>query len=377
MVNSSSNGYTYPGQVTVTATVVSGEPSKSNGAVPTGTATVSINGSPDQNVPASTLVNGVATFNLTGFNGGTYTLTVNYSGDSQFLASNGSSSVTVSLATPAVTIGTITPYAGAASKNLIVATVAGPAGTHPTGTITFLQGTTPVDPTQPTTVDANGNVSFDTVNLPVGSYTLTAVYSGDANFNPATSAPFSFQILQTRGNLLLSASPTSLTLTPGVPSTAQITATALVGYSNPAVTFYCDPATLPQYSECTFDFPTVGIVGQQNVQNPPPATAVLNVTISTNVPVQSGTEALLKDDLGKSPIVFRRSLRRRHHWPVLRQGIPPSASAADEPAASGRRRQSRSGWVWRRVQQSTRRTSRRHAGRYLQRQHRGHRQQQQ
>ena len=297
VATTSPNGYTYPGQVTVTATVASGEPAKSNGAVPTGTATVSINGFQDQNVPAATLVGGVATFNLTGLSGGTYTLTVNYSGDSTFLASNGSTSITVSLATPTVTVGTVPTYVQQGVATLITATIAGPAGTTPTGTVNFLQGSTPVDPTQVNlVVDASGNVTFNTNKLAAGSYSLTAVYSGDANFNTASSAPINFQVLQNRGNLLLTANPTSLTLTPGVPGSAQITVTALATYSDPAVTFYCDPATLPQYSECTFDFPTVQITG---TPFPP-----LNVTISTNVPVQSGTEAQLRDDLGKSPVVF-------------------------------------------------------------------------
>lgn len=52
----------------------------------------------------------------------------------------------------------------------------------PTGTITFTYGSTSVPVTM-----TNGAASYSTTTLPLGNTTVVASYSGDSNFNPATS----------------------------------------------------------------------------------------------------------------------------------------------------------------------------------------------
>ncbi len=57
------------------------------------------------------------------------------------------------------------------------------AGT-PTGTVTFYAGTTALGTGD---LDANGQATFATSDLAVGSYAITASYSGDDNFDPSDS----------------------------------------------------------------------------------------------------------------------------------------------------------------------------------------------
>ncbi len=305
ITTTSSDNYTYPGAVTVTATVASANPAKNN-TPPTGSATITLGGNAIPGVGAVTLVNGVATFNLTGLTGGTYKLNVVYGGDTNYLSSNGSATISIAAQTPTVTVGTVAAYVKANSVNTVTVTVVTPPGTTPTGSVVFLNGTSPADPAQAsTTLSSTGQATFSTTALAPGSYTLTAVYSGDANFASVSSGPIQFQILGSQGDLLLTANPASLSLTPGVPATTQITATPLASFNSTAVTFYCDPATLPQYAECTFDFPTIGILGTIDTTTNLPTPGIVNVTVSTNVPVQSGTEARIRGDgLKSSPFVF-------------------------------------------------------------------------
>jgi hypothetical protein len=56
----------------------------------------------------------------------------------------------------------------------------------PTGTVTFMSGTTTLGTA---TVDSNGNAILTTANVPRGSNSVTATYSGDSNFNSSISSP--------------------------------------------------------------------------------------------------------------------------------------------------------------------------------------------
>ncbi len=66
------------------------------------------------------------------------------------------------------------------------ATVTGPSGntTVPTGTVSFLDGTTILGSG---TLNGTGVATFSTAALSAGSHSITAVYRGDSNFNGSTS----------------------------------------------------------------------------------------------------------------------------------------------------------------------------------------------
>src|SRR5208283_3436582 len=66
-----------------------------------------------------------------------------------------------------------------------------PGSGTPTGTITFYDGTSTLGPA----VLVNGQASICTSALSVGDHSITAVYSGDANFTTSTSAALTQTIL--------------------------------------------------------------------------------------------------------------------------------------------------------------------------------------
>jgi large repetitive protein len=88
--------------------------------------------------------------------------------------------VLLSSMNPALTSDTLT----------LTATVTPASGsTIPTGTVDFMNGSTSLGSA---TVDAAGTATLTGVQFPTqGTYTLTADYSGDVNFNPSTSAAVS------------------------------------------------------------------------------------------------------------------------------------------------------------------------------------------
>jgi sugar lactone lactonase YvrE len=84
--------------------------------------------------------------------------------------------------TDLVTTGTVTPGTPLTLTSHVAPTTAG----HPTGTVTLFDGTIQIltSPVSPT-----GDSTFTTSSLAQGAHTLTALYSGDSNFQPGASTP--------------------------------------------------------------------------------------------------------------------------------------------------------------------------------------------
>ncbi|MGB0065460.1 MAG: Ig-like domain-containing protein, partial [Terracidiphilus sp.] len=157
----------------------------------------------------------------------------------------------------------------------------------PTGSVSFEVNGKPVDPTQPQNPLSGGLANFSTSNLPTGTYTITAHYSGDQNYAPVNFAIPTFEVIvpSVEVTAAQSATPPALSTKAGTPVQETLYLMPLVGFSG-QVTLQCVSASLPQYAECTFAYPnsgtgTIGVVGTS------PSTIV--VTISTNVPVNSGS----------------------------------------------------------------------------------------
>jgi sugar lactone lactonase YvrE len=103
-----------------------------------------------------------------------------------------------------------------------------------TGTVTFLSGSTALS----TVALSNDAATFSAASLPVGTYSITASYSGDANYPAATSAPFSLVVTQAGTATTLSISgiigstTTPLTFTAQVVSTTSGAPTGTVSFFN-------------------------------------------------------------------------------------------------------------------------------------------------
>jgi hypothetical protein len=138
---------------------------------------------------------GTATFTTSFAAAGGHVITAVYSGDPNFEASSRTLTEQVNApATPKATTSILSASANPAMMGQTVtftATVRGPAGAGtPTGTVTFFVGNTMV---AQVTLDANGQARFARSFFRKGTFTIRAVYSGDANFD-ASSQIFTEQV---------------------------------------------------------------------------------------------------------------------------------------------------------------------------------------
>ena len=185
-----SNAFVSTAPLTVTAgtsvTLLYRPQTPGAGFIPTGTYTISNNGTPL--AQGSLDASGSAYFTTTGLPVGTDNLTVSYSGDANFSASASASPyvITVNAGTTTTATLTITPAVSAvygSAANVVIGVAAPSGSTVPTGTVSLSVdgGTTQSLPL------ADGTVSFPVSGLSAGSHALSVVYSGDTNFSKATA----------------------------------------------------------------------------------------------------------------------------------------------------------------------------------------------
>jgi hypothetical protein len=280
----------------------------SNGT-PAGNVTLAVSGQPKQTLPLGS--DGTVTFPaFANLQGGIYAAVADYGGEGvvgtapDFAASGNKVHFTVATLAPTFAVAppegspaTLTvfngnTFLGVTTTNTITATVTSGTGT-PTGTISFQVNGVPVDPTQASLpLNSTGNATFSTANLAQGVYNITAVYSGDVNFTSESVVLPAFEVIPQSDEV--TASPATLTVTPGTPGTVTLSLQPLVGFAQ-NVSMQCVTASLPPFSECTFGYPgggaSAGVIGVGNGSAGASAATTISVTISTNVPVNGGTSA--------------------------------------------------------------------------------------
>ncbi len=166
ILSSSLNPSTVGTAVTFTDTVP-------NGA--TGAVTFSTGGTV---LGTGTISNGVAVLTTSALSAGQVPIVATYNGDSNHNPSVATLAENVSKATPTLTIST--SGSGIYGTPLTI-TATAPVGA--TGNVTFASGGVTLGSGS---VNASGTVTITTSSLPVGSDTLSAIYAGDTNYNPAT-----------------------------------------------------------------------------------------------------------------------------------------------------------------------------------------------
>jgi YVTN family beta-propeller protein len=157
---------------------------------------------------------GAATFTTSTLAVGSHSITAIYEGDSNFASSTSSTANEQILATTTTTLSPIASASYGESLTLTATVKSSSSGT-PTGSVTFMDGTTTLGTG---TLNSSGVATFTTSLLAVGSHSLTASYSGEANFATSTSSTL------------------SLTVNPAATS-ASVSASANPSYSGAAVTF--------------------------------------------------------------------------------------------------------------------------------------------
>lgn len=206
---------------------------------------------------------------------GAHSLSAAYSGDASFNASSstGPLNFTITKAAPTAILSATPATIGLGSSTtltlvvtLTTATVPAPA----TGTATFSFGNSVLG-TAPF-VNPNGQGSMATLSvssLPLGNDAVTATYSGDGNYDAATSEPVNISVLEP-SNLTANANPTSINVTgstvvtatvPGVSGVPAPTGSVNFGTSN----YFCGSNNLLNGSaSCTFNGSSL-VVGTNSI----------------------------------------------------------------------------------------------------------------
>jgi hypothetical protein len=212
---STSGPSTYGDPVTITATLPPGT---------TGTVTITTGGTP---VGTGTInpTTGVVTITTSTLPVGNDPITATYGGDTNNSPGTGTTTQTVSKASPAVVL---TSSLNPSAVNQAI-TFTASVNTGATGTVTFLDGST----TLGTGTINSGIATFTTSTLNAGVHVITASYGGDSNHNSAVSAPLSQTVNKDTPVLPI---PVVSTNNPTLGTPVTITETVPPGVSGP-VTF--------------------------------------------------------------------------------------------------------------------------------------------
>jgi Pro-kumamolisin, activation domain/Bacterial Ig-like domain (group 3) len=220
-------GFGSGGQQGFGASAPSGIVTFNSGGVVVGTATLNQQTYPTYSTDSSAIA---FTLPASQLPIGDNAITVSYAGDANYAPSmSAATTVTVTGATQTVstTMLSLSAAAVAAGASFTFTASVSPHSPLPTGTITFLSDGKPAGPSS---IVVAGVASASNVNLAIapGTHLITAVYSGDTNYQSSVSAPVSF----TLGTSALP-STTTVTITPS--TVVQGTAITVSAAISPAV----------------------------------------------------------------------------------------------------------------------------------------------
>jgi phospholipase C len=153
---------------------------------PTGTITFNVdNGA---TVVSDSLHNGAVTFNSSELAPGPHTVVAAYSGDKNWQAVSTTFTQTIGQGTPTITLNSSANPSTTGQVIGVTANLTDPSGTPVTGTVTFN-----VDNGAIVVSGAvqNNTITLNSSELSSGTHSIVASYSGDSNWLPVTSAPFS------------------------------------------------------------------------------------------------------------------------------------------------------------------------------------------
>jgi hypothetical protein len=199
------------------------------------------------------IASGAASFSTSSLAAGAHSITASYGGDTNYMAST-SSPITVTVSTLVATVTTLMVSQATATTGTnveFVATVAAVSGSGiPTGTVTFIDGTT----TLGTAKLSSAGAIYSTASLASGTHSVTASYQGDANDASSVSSPVTLAIASPPASYSLSLNPASGSVAASGSTTTSITITPVNGF-NQMVSFAC--SGLPAETTCAFAPSTV------------------------------------------------------------------------------------------------------------------------
>jgi hypothetical protein len=240
-----------------------------NGGIPTGTVTFSADGAALGN--ATLDATGSASLSSASLAVGSHSIAVSYSGDG-----NDAPATSAAITQVVGTISTATALGesstgGSTPGVLLVATVVGAAGPAPTGTVTFLIGTTVLGSSS---LNSSGVATF-TPNPFSGTQTVTASYGGDTVHGASVSQPI--QITGVPIGFLIAVTPATLSIPTGQNATVSVALTSISGFTD---TIGLGCATLPAVVNCHFSANSVSLAAN--------ATQTVQLTFDTDNPLGGG-----------------------------------------------------------------------------------------
>ena len=203
-----------------------------------GTVDFSASGKPIAGCTGMTVQNGTASCNTSFSQLGTVTINAAYNGD----ANTASSSSSIQLSVGKASAGFYTAFTPASPAPGIAVTInallQGASGLPPTGTVAFTDGTAALA-TVPVTGDGHASLVLPSGSLPalaLGTHSIGAVYSGDANYLTATAPSLSIVVGKNTATITVSATTAQVaqpTVIKGtVTSGASASPTGTVDFTN-------------------------------------------------------------------------------------------------------------------------------------------------
>ena len=188
----------------------------------------------------------VATFSTGSLAPGAHTITAVYAGGGGFAGSSSSPlTQNVNKAATSTSLACSTASTGVGQPVNLTATITikSPGGGTPTGSVTFKDGSTVLSSTPVTLVSGKYQATFSISTLAIGKHSITAVYSGDANFSTSTSSALSENITKNATTTSLTSSLNPAVLGQSVTFTATVS-TSAIGTPTGSVTFKDGNTTL-------------------------------------------------------------------------------------------------------------------------------------
>jgi hypothetical protein len=222
---------------------------------------------------------GTATYTMQAPSVGTHVLVANYAGDNQNSpASSQPLNQVVNLRPTTVTFNPSATALSSGQKVTLISVVQGNGSTMPTGTVTWVAGSTTLGSAK---IDASGLATL-TVEPSQGIYATVAQYSGDSLFAASSSAPTTITVGPTI-EFTINLTPSSLSIPSGSHGSLNINITSAATFTD---TLAIGCAGLPVDATCTFSTNQVPVSGG--------VAKSLSVEVDTGNPLGAGASAGLK-----------------------------------------------------------------------------------
>ena len=235
-ITSSANPTIHGTPVTFTAIVTAVGTAVPTGAVTFYDGTLQIG---TGTLAAAGTTSAVAAFQTSTLAAGTHSITASYGGDANdFTSTSAGLSQTVNIASSATALAASANPSVAGKPLTLTATVTTNGG-NAAGDVNFYNGTTLLGSG---TLNGAGAATFTSSTLPVGSYSVTANYVGDANDTGSTSAALPLTVIEATTSIGLVTSNPTVQVTGAVTFTATVTGNGGIPTGN--VTFMDGANTL-------------------------------------------------------------------------------------------------------------------------------------